>query len=395
MTQPRRGMAHRSGTGPKLEERDVDNQLERRSARRRGLRIPAMLLAGALALSACGSDGDASEEPAESQGGGGTSQAPAESEGNGGISFDLSGVEITTTSTLWSGLDASLIRSIEIVEGWGAEVDNIVLTQQSGLEAILAGESNIAGSHDADELIIGVSGGEDLVGIGSAKTKMDYVLIAQDEHESVEDLAGTTIATSGPAGFNTLLMRFALEDAGLDPDTDVDLAQIGSSGDRASALVSGVASSAALTIDDWFEIQELTDDLQILAFFSDIRPDFPKGIYFGRASFWSENPEVALAWACANLEANAWITEDEDRYVEWVSQHVDGASEAALRETWQFAIDVDMWPIDAEEVMNVSGTQALADILLEVGDISEPVNAEEMIDFSYLQEAADMGCGQG
>jgi NitT/TauT family transport system substrate-binding protein len=398
MTHRPRGMSRLMGTGGIVEERnvDADNQVDERAMSPRRLRIPAILLAGMLALSACAAD-DTASEPAESQagGGGGASEPPAESDGGDGeISFDLSGIEITTTSTLFSGLDASLIRVIEIVEGWGAEVDNVVLSQQSGLDAILADESNIAGSHDADELIIGVSGGEDLLGIGSAKSKMDYVLVAQGEYATVEDLEGTTIATSGPAGFNTLLMRFALEDAGLDPDNDVELAQIGSSGDRASALLAGAASSAALTIDDWFELQEQTEELQILAYFSDVRPEFPNDIYYARTSYWNDSPDLALAWACANLEANAWITEDEDRYVEWIAEYVD-APEASLRETWQFAVDVDMWPTDPEQVIDVEGVQALADILLEIGDISEPVNADEIIDLSYLQEAGQMGCGQG
>ena len=398
MTLRRRGMARRTGMGGIVEENivDADNQLNGQAAGLRTLRIPALLLAGMLALSACTADGGASpapdESPDESPGGGAATDAPED--GDGEISFDLSGVEITTTSTLFSGLDASLIRVIEIVEEWGAEVDNVVLSQQSGLDALLAGESDIAGSHDADELIIGVSGGEDLLGIGSAKSRMDYVLVAQREYETVEDLAGTTIATSGPAGFNTLLMRFALEDAGLDPDTDADLAQIGSSGDRAAALLAGVASSAAATIDDWFELQVQTDELHILAFFSEVRPEFPNDIYYAQRSLWEGNPDLALAWACANLEANAWITADQDRYIEWIAEYVDAPPEA-LAETWQFAVDVDMWPTDPNEIIDVDGVQALADILLEIGDISEPVIAEEMIDLTYLQEAADMGCGQG
>lgn len=348
------------------------------------------MAAGALLLAAC--SGDAGTSTAASADAG-ESQA-TESQGGDGISFDLSGVEIVTTSTLASGLDASFLRTVELMEEWGASVENVVLSQQSGLDAILAGESNIAGTHDADELIIGVSGGEDMIGIGSAKSKMDYVLVAQDEYESVEDLAGTTIATSGPAGFNTLLMRFALEDVGLDPDNDVELAQIGSSGDRAAALVSGVASSAALTIDDWFELQSQSDSLQILAYFSEVRPEFPNDVYYAYTEYWEANPEVALAWACANLEANAWITADKDRYVEWAVERID-APEESLAEVWDFATEVNMWPTNPDEILDVEGVQALADILLEIGDISEPVVAEEMVDLSYLEEAAEMGCGQG
>lgn len=395
MTQRLDGMARRSNTQDTPEERNVDNQVDQRSVGRRRLRgVLAILLASMLVLSACG-NGGTSDEPAASQGGGGGSSAPVASEGgNGEISFDMSGVQITTTSTLASGLDASFLRTVELMEGWGAEVENVVLSQQSGLDAILAGESNIAGTHDADELIIGVSGGEDMVGIGSAKSRMDYVLVAQQEYESVEDLAGTTIATSGPAGFNTLLMRFALEDAGLDPDNDADLAQIGSSGDRAAALLAGVASSAAATIDDWFELQTQTDELHILAYFSEVRPEFPNDVYYAYRDYWEENPEVALAWACANLESNAWITADEDRYVEWALENID-APEQSLRDVWNFAIEVDMWPTDPAEILDVDGIQALADILLEIGDISEPVVAEELVDLSYLEEAAEMGCGQG
>lgn len=307
--------------------------------------------------------------------------------------IDLSGTSITTTSSLFSALLMPESYMFDMLEAWGAEVEVVTLTTTSGVQALLAGRSNLA-PHGADELIIGAAEGANLLAIGSPQSKVNYVLIAKNEIESVEGLEGRTIGMSGPAGFDALLTRFSLRDAGLDPETDVQFVQIGGSPDRSAALLAGRIDAATIGLDDWFELSNRTDEVHLVKYMSEVVPDFPTELYFGTRDFIEGNPDVALAIACGNLEANGWANQNKEAFIEYTIEKVPGATPEGIEELYDAAMDVGMWPVTPEEVLSSSGLTGLMEAMQETGDISRPVDISQYIDISYLQEAADMGCGQ-
>ncbi|TDD95881.1 hypothetical protein [Jiangella asiatica] len=54
---------------------------------------------------------------------------------------------------------------------------------------------------------------------------------------------------------------------------------------------------------------------------------FTKEALFARRDYVEDNPDVALAVACANLEANAWFHDDPDA---WVDLAVETLADAML-----------------------------------------------------------------
>lgn len=354
-----------------------------------------------LLLSGCAGGADPGDAPAPAAGG--PAAAPAEDETldegaipptgvEGGPEFDLSGIEIVATSSPPGAVGAGTFFAYKRLEEWGADVETVIITTTSGVQTILAGRADIA-SQGSDEVILGAAEGAEMMAIGAPSTAMDYVLIANKEITSVADLEGRAIGISGPAGFDALLTRFALEGEQMDPNADVNFVQIGGSPERASALLTGQVDAATILLEDWEELSRQTEDLERILFMAEIVPDFPASAYFGLASFWEENPEVALALACANLQANAWINSSEDEYVDYVMQIVPGATEEAARVIYQSGQEVNMWPTDPDEIFSVEGLGGLVDAMVETGDISEPVDPQSIADVSYLHEAADMGCG--
>lgn len=307
--------------------------------------------------------------------------------------IDLSGVSITTTSSLESPLLMPQGYMLDMLEAWGAEVEIVTLTTTNGVQALIANRSNLA-PHGADELIIGAAEGADLVAIGSPQSKVNYVLAATNDIDSVEALAGKTIGMSGPAGFDALLTRFSLIDVGLDPETDVNFVQIGGSPDRAAALLAGRVDAVTIGLDDWFELKSQTDDVHLVQYMSEVVPDFATELYFSRSEYIEENPNVALAIACGNLEANQWANENRDDFIAYTLNRVPNIEEGPVVELYDAAMEVGMWPTEPEAVLSTSGLQGLMEAMLETGDISNPVEVADYIDISYLQEAVQMGCGQ-
>lgn len=359
---------------------------------RTGRRTVTLLAVLALLLAACGGDepvGDDQEEAAADNPGSLTSVL----EGDGDIpEFDLEGEQIRFTTSPPGPLLMGAVWTFEKLREWGAEVDVTELSTTTGVQSMIADQSD-AGIHGSDEAVLGAAEGADVVVIGAPNSQQDYVLIASTDIESVADLPGATSAMSGPAGFDTLLTRLTLEDEGLDPES-VNFVQIGGSGERAAALLSGNADTATIFLEDWFELSGRTEDFHLVEYMAERFPEFP-GVdsYFGSASFWEEHPELGTAIACANLEANSWINSDREGFVQFALSRVAGATSEAVGQTYDAAQEVGMFPTAAEDITSLEAIQSLSDAMLEVGDISSPIDAEDITDTSFLEEAVEMGCG--
>ena len=362
------------------------------------LSAAAGMAAAGLILTACG--GGAAQNPgaaAEAAGGGGDSEELKDGQVpptgvEGGPDFDLSGTKLVATTSPPGAINMGTFFAYKRLEEWGADIETVIITTTSGVQTIMAGRADIA-SQGSDEVVLGAAEGAEMVSIGAPSTAMDYVLVADKSIQSVQDLEGKAVGMSGPSGFDALLTRFSLEDAGL-KDNAARFVQIGGSPDRASALLSGQVDAATIFLEDWEELRQKADDLHLVQYMADIVSDFPATAYFAKRKFWQENDDVALALACANLQANAFLNSSEDKYVDYVLQVVPGATEEAAREIYKSGLEVNMWPEDASEVLSVDGMSGLIDAMLETGDISEPVEPSSVVDVSFLQEAEEMGCGE-
>lgn len=382
---------------------------KRRTGRRRHLMAVVAILA--LVAASCGGDTESTTTTAAEGAEETTTTAPAEDDttttvadddgttttegedmGDGSM-VDLTGVEYIPSTSQASALLIPQFYAFDLLEEWGASIEPVTLTNVPGVQALVAGQTNLA-PHGADELILGAAEGATPVGIGSLVAAQEYVLVATGDITTVDDLADSTIGMSGPAGFDALLTRFVLEDAGIDPESGASFVQVGGSPDRAAALLSGNVDVATIGVDDWFQLASQTDEAQIVVRLAETVPDYPSSVYFGLAEFWQDNPQAALGVACANLEANKWAQDDKQAFIDYGLELIEGADAGAIEELYDFAIEVGMYPTDPADVLSTRGMEGLMEGMLETGDISQPVDVEAVVDTSYLEEAAAMGCGQ-
>lgn len=338
-------------------------------------------LAVSLTLAGCGDDASAS----------GSGEINPLVKEYDGPSVDMSGISITMTTSEADGLNIGSFWAADKMRQWGADVKVVVLTSTSGIQTMMAGKSDV-GAQGADEVLLGNAQGADVVAIGSPRTKQSYVLVAKNDIADVAALKGHTIAMSGPSGFDTLLSKYALRQAGLS-DSDAKLVQVGGSPDRAAALLSGTVDAATIFLSGWRELEAQTDEAHQLVSFGETT-DFPGSAFFAKASFLKENPDVGLGLACANLEANDWINADQSKYLDYAQQLIKGASVEGLKQLWEDATGLDMWPTDPSQVISVDGMDGLEQAMLSSGAIKNDVATEDAVDTSYLEKAADMGCGQ-
>lgn len=339
----------------------------------------ACLLGLALVAAACG---DAAEDTPAAADADADPDAP---------SFDLSGTTLRLGSSQPEALGMGIHYAVDQLEGWGAEVEHEYLTSVTGIEAIVADQLDVAAS-SADEVLLGVAEGAEVTAISAPTSTMHYALVTGPDIESVDDLEDATLAISSPGSFNALLLRLLLTQEGLDPDAP-SYVQIGGTGERAAAMLTGQADAAVVYVDTWLELQGQTDDVQLLGYVADLIPGLPSRLYYGADTYFADNPEMPLAIACANLNANAWIGEDKDAFVAFTEQEVEAASAEAVGAFYDVAQDIEMYPTDPEAVIDVDALQTLTDAMVAEGELSEEVDLETLVDASYMEEAAEMGCG--
>lgn len=307
---------------------------------------------------------------------------------------DLTGHEIVLGTSLADPLYASLFHSADLLEEWGADVELEMLTEVTGLEALVADQIDVSG-RSTDETATGVDRGESMTGIGAPQTAMPYTLVSESGIDSVADLEGQNLAISSPGGFDALLFRYLLQEEGLDPSSDVSQSQIGGSPERTQALLSGEIDAAIIFINGLVQIEQETDELNNVGYIDDLLPDpFHMSIYASYDDYWEENHEVAVAFACANLDTNKWINDEREEYIDFVLDIDEGATEEAAEEFYDIAMDIELWPTEMDEILDPQNVDSLVEGMVESEELAQPMPSEEIIDTAYLEEAAEMGCGE-
>ena len=328
--------------------------------------------------------------------------------------FDLSGTEVTIGTAQAQVLNIGTLRMIEMLKDWGADVTRVELPSISGLEAIIADRVEVA-SRSSDEILIGQARGVDVVAIGAPISTMHYAIVSTPGVNSIADLDGKSIAigrsrenqieiadldgksigTSGPGGFNGMLFRYMLKQEGLEPEVDVAVVPVGGSSERAAAIMAGQVNATVVYIDNWLALEAQGANAQLLGYVADIVPGLSSRAVFAEREYIEANEELAVAIACANLEANKWIGSSKEDFVSYTMDNVRGANEEAVAKFYDVAVKINMFPTTPEELLDPSGYQALADLLYDGGELDTQLDASSFVDRSYLERAAEMGCGTG
>ena len=212
--------------------------------------------------------------------------------------FDLSGTSVTIGTAQAQVLNVGTLRMIEMLQGWGADVTRVELPSISGLEAIVADQVEVA-ARSSDEILTGQSRGVDVVAIGAPISTMHYAVISAPGVDSLMDLKGKAIATSGPGGFNGMLFRYMLSREGLKPEVDVQIVPVGGSSERAAAVMAGQVQATVTYIDNWLAMEEQGANVQLLGYVADLVPGLSSRAIFAEREYLEQNAELATAIACA------------------------------------------------------------------------------------------------
>lgn len=270
--------------------------------------------------------------------------APADNGGSGGDGDDVDlTIRIVGIGTPdFSAVDVAKWQ--ENLKDAGFTVDfKSVEEEDAALRAVVAGAADVyIGS--LPSMITAVQNTEapvELIGVNAQAT--DYVVLAQNDIKSIDDLAGKTIGVNTPGSAGDTIMKLALDAEGFDINSP-EYVVIGGTGARVAALQAGqIQATVAHLVSAEAAIE--TGQFHALLYCGPaLGPYVQTGLIASKK--FTANAAVAQPAVDALIDALRWAASDKDGYIE-LSHTIDKESSDDLRDrAYDGFIEIDFFGVD-------------------------------------------------
>lgn len=139
-------------------------------------------------------------------------------------------------------------------------------------QALIAGTFDVAYSQGSEAMLAKLRGADMRI-IAVVANHFNHVYLAAPSITSFKQLKGKKVAVSRFGSGSHFQTNLALKEAGLDPEKDVTVLQIGNSGARITAILSGAVDGTIMAAD--FVPKAKREGLNILADLADTRIEYP------------------------------------------------------------------------------------------------------------------------
>ncbi len=206
-----------------------------------------------------------------------------------------------------SGAMVELWTAVEkrYFEEYGLTVEPVLTRTVSGIQALISGDVQFAYSACA-QIMTARKAGADIVILASMIPYNLYTIAARHDIKEPKQLTGKRVAISQLGDTTHLSARFALQQAGINPDA-VTYVQVGGTPARLAALESGAVDSAILSGEGLGVVKNLGMNV-LINLFEKRLPYCNSGIGVSRA-FMNANPQTVEAFMRGVVRGNAFARE--------------------------------------------------------------------------------------
>lgn len=225
-----------------------------------------------------------------------------------------------------------LAKDEGIFEKYGFDVELITLQSSSQVAKVMAsGEIPVAVSAAAG-VVDAALAGDDQVLLSGFQNSMNFWVYSKPEVATVPDLRGKRLGVTRIGSGIYLGATGMLRGAGLEPDRDVALMQIGGTGEVYGALVAGAVDAAVLAIPYNFEAQDA--GLRLLYDLSAQRiPYLQNGLASSRG-YVKNNEAMLRRLMMAHVEGLARVHKDKATTVEVLGRNLRNDDRQLMARTY-------------------------------------------------------------
>lgn len=319
-----------------------------------------------LAVTACGGGGEEGGEGAEAAGGNGGEECAGEQTDE--LSISATGVDsLPFMAMLQAGVDM----------GWFEEEGLDVSLYSGGgggntLRVVTSGDADMAIAGNTSVLLAAQQPDSNLDIIAPWFQVNDFYWIAPPGR-SLDD---ATLGFSSAGSSTELLVK------GLEEELGVSSQAVGGMGDNWAAAKAGEIT-AGWAMHPFLTEKQVEEDAEILVTARDVVGDVPADLVAVNSDYACANPENLTTFFEVAERLNQWIVETPDEAAATLGPLVGVDAEIvaqALKDTPDLEKAYSL-TVDPEALNNLS------DLMVQAGQISEPVDWAEMMDQQYLPES--------
>jgi ABC-type nitrate/sulfonate/bicarbonate transport system substrate-binding protein len=205
------------------------------------------------------------------------------------------------------------------------------------IQTMMAGENQIAtaggsGVVDAD------FGGADLVAVAGMVNMPAFYIVVQPEIKSLQDLRGKPVGITRFGSSTDFTMRYILRKAGLDPDKDVPLLQMGGQPELASAMESRRIFAAPMAPPALQKTLKAGARIQIAP--KTIGLSFPHVSLVVRKQYLGSRRSIVKSFVMGYSEGVAMLYRDKEASKKAIGRFLHTDDQESLEAAWQYGVDV-------------------------------------------------------
>jgi len=205
------------------------------------------------------------------------------------------------------------------------------------IQTMMAGENQIAtaggsGVVDAD------LAGADLVAVAGMVNIPAFYIVVQPEIKSIQDLRGKPVGITRFGSSTDFTMRYILKKAGLEPDKDVPLLQMGGQPELAAGIEARRIFAAPMTPPALQKTLKAGARIQIPP--KTIGLSFPHVGIVVRKTYLAAHRQVVKNFIAGYSEGVAMLQKDKEGSKKAIAKFLHTDDAEVLEASWQFGVDV-------------------------------------------------------
>ena len=266
----------------------------------------------------------------------------------------------------------------------GIDLEVVYINSGSLLnQALIAGTFDVSLSQGSEAMLAKLRGADMRI-VAVIANRFNHVYLAAPSITSFKQLKGKKVAVSRFGSGSHFQTNLALKDGGLDPEKDVTVLQIGNSGARITAILTGVVDGTIMAAD--FVPKAKREGFNVLADLADTKIEYPFLSLHMMGSYIDRNLRIVKALIRGMSEAIRALQTD--------SANAKIAIRAALKiddaETIAYALSRSVRVLDARPYPTAAGIQTVLD---EIGKEAKgkTLKFEDFVDLRALRDLEKEG----
>ena len=231
-------------------------------------------------------------------------------------------------------------------------------------------------------LVNTINSGQKFKAFWAGYNMSDFVWYSVPKFKSIAETKGGRYAVSRFGSLTDFLTRYALRKAGLNPEKDVTILQLGGQAQFLAAMASNQVDVSILSLPNTYTAAE-RGYVSVMSQ-KDLSPDYPTHVIYGKEDFIAKNPNALKAYVRATTKAMGWLKANPDEAAALITKQLKYKAEHSRK-----AIDdlVHGWYPDGR--LPVDGMKVFWDIAVQSGEVKEPWPNSRWLDDTFLKTQAE------